>query len=96
MPAPAVARGAATLIVRFDPAVASLAACTPVGPFDGLVCVPGAGEVRISLLASSGFTGAAPVVQLVMRAADGADVGDTTTLAVALSNFSDVNGAALR
>jgi hypothetical protein len=92
----AVALGAATLSVRFDPAVVAVAGCTPLGPFDGAACVPGVGELRISFLSSNGFTGSAPVVELLLRAADGADIGDSTDLAVTVTNFSDVDGDALR
>jgi hypothetical protein len=92
----AVALGAATLSVRFDPAVVAVAGCTPLGPFDGAACVPGVGELRISFLSSNGFTGSAPVVELLLRAADGADIGDSTDLAVTVTNFSDVAGNALR
>jgi hypothetical protein len=92
----AAALGAVTLSVRFDPAVVVVDGCTALGPFDGAACVPGVGEVRISFLSSNGFTGSAPVLELLLRAADGANIGDSTDLAVAVTNFSDVDGDALR
>ena len=72
--------GAATMVVSYDPAVVTVVACLPVGAFDGISCTVGNGSITVSLLDAAGFVGSTPVVELVFRSADGASVGDQTTL----------------
>lgn len=92
----AVEVGAATVVVRFDPAVVRAVGCTPNTLFDGAMCTISDGEVRITILDGSGYTGSTSVATLVFRAADEAEVGDQTNLTLIVTNFTNVEGDPLR
>lgn len=92
----AVDVGVITVIVHFDPTVVKVVSCTPADQFDGAVCAIGNGEVRITILSGSGFTGSAAVAVLVLQAADEAEVGDQTNLTLTVTNFTNVGGDPLR
>lgn len=88
--------GVATIVVTFDPTVVKVVSCTPTNLLDGVMCVIGEGEVRITFLSGGGFTGSAPIASLVFRAADEAEVGDQTNLVLTVLTFTDVGGESLR
>ncbi len=92
----AIGVGVVTVIVRFDPTVVKVVACTPTDQFDGAACAIGDGEVRITLLSGSGFTGSAMLAELVFQAADEAEVGEQTNLTLTVTNFTNVDGDPLR
>jgi hypothetical protein len=96
--------GAATLALRFDPAIMRAVDCTMPGSAEpagrgqqmrtdaGLsegVCTISAGQARVSLVASAGLTGTQRLVDITFTPAVGAAVGASTSLSLTVENFAD-------
>jgi hypothetical protein len=86
--------GAATLALRFDPAIMRAVGCTVRADsgLSGGVCAFSTDQARASLIASMGLTGTQRLVDVTFTPATGAAVGASSGLSLTVENF--VNAAA--
>jgi hypothetical protein len=90
--------GAATLSLDFDPVLLQPLGCTvdaATPGIDGGHCVIEAGRVRANFLAGQGFSGSAPLFQVIFTPRPGAPAGAITPLLLDASSFAHVNASPL-
>lgn len=90
--------GAATVMLTFNPTLLEPLRCmvnNSIPGIDGGHCLIEQGRVLANFIAGQGFSGSAPLFEVVFTPRAGAPVGESAFLLLDTSNFADVNAAPL-